>query len=193
MLALAVTAFWLIFVAELGDKTLLLVLLLSARLSPLRVFAGAALAFLVHGLLAVALGQLLGLLPHAWVRYGSAGLFLFFGLGLLLRKPEGAIDAGLRPGRGPLLTSFVFIFLAEWGDMTQILSAALVADHTASLGRLGAAIAVFCGAVLGLWAGTALAVAVGRKAGRWLPAHVLQRAAGACFLAVAGYTAFVQR
>jgi putative Ca2+/H+ antiporter (TMEM165/GDT1 family) len=74
MFALAAAAFWLIFVAELGDKTLFMVLLLSSRYPPWRVFAGAALAFAVHGLIAVALGQLIGGLPHDVIRYGSAAL-----------------------------------------------------------------------------------------------------------------------
>jgi Ca2+/H+ antiporter, TMEM165/GDT1 family len=193
VLALAATAFWVIFVAELGDKTLFMVLLLSARYPPAQVFTGAALAFLLHGLIAVALGQLLAGLPHDLIRYGSAGLFLFFGLMLLLRRPETA--AGDAPGgtnRTPIGAAFLFIFLAEWGDMTQIASAAMVADASGRLGRLPASAAVFSGAVLGLWLGTALAAFIGHKAGRWFPERLVRRVAGVCFLSVAAYTAFVR-
>jgi Ca2+/H+ antiporter, TMEM165/GDT1 family len=194
MFALAAAAFWIIFVAELGDKTLFMVLLLSSRYPPWRVFAGAALAFAVHGLIAVALGQLIGALPHDVIRYGSAAMFLWFGL-LLLLKPSGAghespLDRG---AARPLLTSFTLIFVAEWGDATQILGAVMVANNLARLGRLRASIAVLAGGVSGLWLGTALAAVVGHRAGRWLPEGPLRKVAGCCFLAVAGYTAFLQR
>jgi putative Ca2+/H+ antiporter (TMEM165/GDT1 family) len=194
MFALAAAAFWLIFVAELGDKTLFMVLLLSSRYPPWRVFAGAALAFAVHGVIAVALGQLIGVLPREVIRYGSAAMFLWFGLVLLLRKPEAGAQSPLERGAArPLLTSFTLIFVAEWGDATQILGAVLVANNLARLGRLQASIAVLVGGVSGLWLGTALAAAVGHRAGRWLPEGPLRKLAGSCFLVVAVYTAFVQR
>jgi putative Ca2+/H+ antiporter (TMEM165/GDT1 family) len=194
MVALAAAAFWLMFVAELGDKTLFAVLLLSSRYPPLRVFAGAAMAFAVHGLIAVALGQLIGALPHEVVRYGSAALFLWFGLVLLFKKGDSGADGALERGAArPVLTSFLLVFVAEWGDATQILSAALVANNLAQLGRLRASIAVFTGGLAGLWLGTALAAAVGHRAGRWLPEGPLRKLAGACFLVVAFVTAFVQR
>jgi Ca2+/H+ antiporter, TMEM165/GDT1 family len=194
MLALAAAAFWLIFVAELGDKTLFMVLLLSSRYPPLRVFAGAALAFLVHGLIAVGLGQLIGALPHEVIRYGSAALFLWFGAALLLKSGDANAESPLdRGAANPILTSFVMIFVAEWGDATQILGAVLVANNLARLGRLQASIAVLVGGVFGLWLGTALAAAVGHRAGRWLPEGPLRKLAGICFLIVAVYTAFLQR
>jgi Ca2+/H+ antiporter, TMEM165/GDT1 family len=194
VLALAATAFWVIFVAELGDKTLFMVLLLSARYPPTRVFAGAALAFLVHGLIAVGLGQLLAGLPHAIIKYGAATLFLAFGVLLLVRREEGHVDGLVDRGAlAPVPTAFVFVFLAEWGDMTQILSAAMVADGAAALGRVRAATAVFSGAVLGLWLGTGLAAFAGHRARRWLPEHLVRRVAGVCFLAVSAYTALSSR
>jgi putative Ca2+/H+ antiporter (TMEM165/GDT1 family) len=190
MLALSVAAFWLIFVAELGDKTLFMVLLLSARYPPVKVFLGAALAFLLHAAIAVGLGQILAFMPHAIVKYGSAALFLFFGVMLLVRAGESSSDEKVAEGqRTPVWTSFLFIFIAEWGDMTQILSAALVADHSQALGRWGASLAVFAGAVLGLWLGTALAAFVGHTAGKWIPEKWVRRVAGVCFLGVAVYTA----
>ena len=194
MFALAAASFWLMFVAELGDKTLFMVLLLSARYPPVRVFAGAALAFAVHGVIAVALGQLLGALPHEVVRYGSAALFLWFGLVLLFGKGEGRAQTALERGSArPLFTSFALVFAAEWGDATQLLSAALVAENLVRLGRLRASVAVFAGGLSGLWLGTALAAIVGHRAGRWLPEGVLRKVAGVCFLVVAAITAFVQR
>jgi len=193
VLALTATSFWLIFVAELGDKTLFMVLLLAARYPPTRVFAGAALAFAVHAGIAVALGQLLAKLPTAVVRYGSAAVFVSFGLVMLFKKaddqPGGLLASG---ATRPLVASFTLIFLAEWGDATQILGAVLVANNLARLGRLQASVAVLMGSIMGLWLGTALAAIVGHRAGRWLPEGPMRKIAGVCFLAVGAYTALAR-
>ena len=143
-------------------------------------------------MIAVALGQLLSGLPHVWIRLGSAALFLVFGVLLLVRSGERLSHASPATAR-PVLTAFTLIFLAEWGDMTQIAAAALVASHTARLGRLGASLAVFVGAVLGLWLGTALATVIGFRAKSALPERAVRLAAGVCFLLVAAYPAFLQR
>jgi putative Ca2+/H+ antiporter (TMEM165/GDT1 family) len=190
MWPLALSTFGIIFVAELGDKTLLTVLLLASRYRAWPVFLGGCLAFVVQGLVAVGLGQVFAFLPHAWIRIGSALLFLGFGLWLAL-GPEEDADLALetKSGRGPFGVAFGLVFLAEWGDMTQILTAALVADHSIELGRERAAVAVFGGATLGLWAGTGLAVLLGRLAGRRLPRRVIRRMAGLAFIAVAALTA----
>jgi putative Ca2+/H+ antiporter (TMEM165/GDT1 family) len=190
MFAAAAAAFGLIFIAELGDKTLLTVLLLSTRYRPVPIFLGAAAAFLVHTSLAVAFGQVFAFLPQLWVRWASAALFAIFGVLLLVRRPErpeGAAEE--RPTHGPFATAFAFIFLAEWGDMTQILTAALVAKSSASLGRLAGSLAVFAGATGGLWLGTLVAVVVGTTIGKRLPERGVRVVAGLAFLLFAALTA----
>ncbi|MHB8420086.1 MAG: TMEM165/GDT1 family protein [Myxococcales bacterium] len=188
MLAAVAAALGLIFVAELGDKTLLTVLLLSTRNRPLPIFLGACAAFLLHTGIAVAFGQILAFVPPSLVRWATAALFALFGALLLLRGPEAEGEAAGASGR-PFATAFAFIFLAEWGDMTQILTATLVARDRAALGRLAASAAVFAGATLGLWLGTAVAVLLGRTVGRRLPARGVRVVAGLCFLAFAALTA----
>jgi putative Ca2+/H+ antiporter (TMEM165/GDT1 family) len=147
------------------------------------------LAFVVQGVVAVGLGQLVAFLPRYWIRFGSALLFAGFGLWLLLGREEEVSPAEQGSARGPFGTTFGLVFLAEWGDMTQIMTAALVADNTAELGRARAAAAVFGGATLGLWSGTALAVVLGRLAGKKLPQKLVRRIAGMAFLAFAALTA----
>src|SRR3989442_1732963 len=83
------------------------------------------------------LGTLLSKLPAAVVRFGSAAVFLGFGLALLLSKPPPAAEPRAPTGR-LLFASFSMVFLAEFGDATQLASAALVA-------RLGAPWSVFAG------------------------------------------------
>lgn len=187
MIAAAAAALGLIFVAELGDKTLLTVLLLSTRYRPVPIFLGACAAFLVHTAIAVGFGQVFASLPHDWVHWATAALFAFFGVLLLVKPPEEAEGKGAS-GR-PFSTAFAFIFLAEWGDMTQILTASLVGRDSAHLGRLVASAAVFTGATLGLWLGTAVAVFLGRTVGARLPARLIRRIAGVVFLLFAALTA----
>ncbi|MHB1844963.1 MAG: TMEM165/GDT1 family protein [Deltaproteobacteria bacterium] len=188
VLAAAASAFALIFVAELGDKTLLAVLLLSARYRPLPILLGACSAFLLHTSIAVGLGQLFAFLPPAFIRGTAAALFALFGVLLIVQRPEEAGDVS-RGAHRPFATAFLVIFLAEWGDMTQILTAALTGKASAALGRLAGGLSIFAGATLGLWAGTLLAVAVGRTVGKRLPERAIRIVAGGAFLAFAALTA----
>ena len=84
-LPLIATLFGLVFLAELPDKTALASLVLGTRYRPLYVFTGAASAFLVHVLLAIAAGSLLALLPHRVLQSVVAALFLL-GAVLMLRE-----------------------------------------------------------------------------------------------------------
>jgi putative Ca2+/H+ antiporter (TMEM165/GDT1 family) len=177
------SSFVLILLAELPDKTLYTILLLAARNRPMPVLLGAWVAFLVHGFIAVALGSLLAGLPAWLLSYGTASLFLGFGLLLLFRRGEAVADVRPLPASRALMTTFGLVFLAEWGDATQIGTAALVArtpEHSWQ---------VLTGATLGLWAGAALAVGVGWTAGSWLPKSALRRAAGAVFCAFGVFSA----
>jgi putative Ca2+/H+ antiporter (TMEM165/GDT1 family) len=171
-----VTSFVLVFVAELGDKTLYTVLVLAARNRALPVLIGSWAAFVVQSGIALVLGSLLTLLPTGWIRWITAAVFLVFGLILIFKEEKheeqqgGASKSNLRVA----LVTFGLVFAAEWGDATQIGSAALVA-------RLKAPLQVFIGATLGLWAGAALAVILGRMVGPRLPERLLRRVAGILF------------
>jgi putative Ca2+/H+ antiporter (TMEM165/GDT1 family) len=79
------------------------------------------------------------------------------------------------------LTTFAVVFLAEWGDLTQILTASLAA-------RFHAPVAVGLGAGLALWSVTALAVLASRPLRR-LPAALVRRLTGIVLLALAAFAA----
>jgi len=170
------TVFGLIFLAELPDKTALASLVLGTRYRPLHVWTGAAAAFLVHVTLAVALGSLLTLLPHRILQAVVGALFLL-GAVLLLRgrhceEDESlAIAKGKRPTFLPVAsTSFLVILVAEFGDLTQLVTANLAAKYHDPL-------TVGLGAVLGLWAVAALAIAGGRSLLKVIPISVITRVA----------------
>jgi putative Ca2+/H+ antiporter (TMEM165/GDT1 family) len=171
------TSFWLIFVAELGDKTQLTSMALATRYPWRPVFAGIALAFLLLNVVAVGVGSLLfALVPLVWIKILAGGLFLVFGV-MALFPPRGEHDgetARAKPARGPFATSFVLILLAELGDKTQILTATLAAQHPQ--------LSVLVGSTLALWLVSLLGIFVGRELTRHVPLHFIQRCAGVMFL-----------
>jgi putative Ca2+/H+ antiporter (TMEM165/GDT1 family) len=160
---------------------------LSTRYRPLPVFAGAASALTLHVAIAVTAGQLLTLLPHQALSAVVACLFLGGAAYLLIssarRSDEhGDADAARLGAAEPSFarifgTTFGIIFLAEWGDITQI----TVANFAA---RYADPIAVGVGAALGLAAVSALAVNIGAKTLRALPMVWIQRVTGT---ALAGF------
>ena len=177
--SVALSVFGVIFVAEIPDKTSLAALVLATRHKPLPVFLGAASALTVQSLLAVGAGQLVSLLPARPVHVGAGVLFLVTSI-LMWRRREG--DEGKPAEDAPLgfwrAFSFVFgvVFVAEWGDLTQLATAALAARY--------APLSVFVGATTALWAVVAIAVFVGSSARRFLAPHVIQRVAAVLFAVI---------
>jgi Ca2+/H+ antiporter, TMEM165/GDT1 family len=184
-LAVAATVFGITFLAELPDKSLFASLVLSTRYRRLPVWTGASLGFVVHVAIAVTAGQLLTLLPQSILDWVVASLFLAGSAYLLISslRPEGHdddVDAA-RQGARQLsfaritLTAFGIVFLAEWGDITQIATANLAA-------RYADPIAVAVGAALGLSAVAGLAVNVGAKSLKLIPVAWVQRITGTILL-----------
>ncbi len=177
------STFGIIFVAELPDKTALAALILAAKYRAQDVIAGAWLAFLVQTLIAVAAGSLLTLLPETPIKIASGLGFLVFAV-LAYRRDEDKEEekereriAQGKPQRPIWLLSFLVIFAAEWGDLTQLATAALVA-HSRS------PISVGLGAVLGLWAVTVVAAFAGSSVAKFLTPQLLQRISVLLFTAI---------
>ncbi len=155
-----------IFVVELPDKTFIATLVLSTKFRPLFVWIGVALAFLAQTLVAVGLGKAASFLPDDVVHVAAALMFLI-GAVILLREAraheasEGeeeedfAAKAGEAQGFKVILTSFLVLFAAEWGDLSQLLTLSLVAKYDDP-------VSVFIGAWGALLAVSGLAVIVGR-------------------------------
>jgi Ca2+/H+ antiporter, TMEM165/GDT1 family len=182
-LAVAVTSFALVLPAELPDKTALATLVLGSRYRSLPVFGGVAAAFALHAVLAVTAGSLLSLLPQRILAAAVAVLFLL-GAALLLRgRPEA--DQATEPAQDTRVSSaraagtgFAVVLVAEFGDLTQIVTASLAARYHDPL-------AVGLGSVLALWTVAALAIVGGRGLLRLIPLTVLTRAAAGVLAALA--------
>ena len=188
--------FALIFVAELPDKSAIAGVVMGARFPWRWIFAGMAAAFLTHVVIAVAAGSLLTLLPRRAVEAVVGALFLLGAL-LLWRESRGAqvvvAEVGDQSSDGPSpgaqRTSvwkvagigYTVIFLAEWGDLTQILTANLAAKY-------GDPLSVGLGAVLGLWSVALLAALGGRTLLRVLPITWITRTAAVIMVGLAAYS-----
>ena len=183
-------AFALSFLAELPDKSMFASLVLGTRFRASWVWAGVAAAFAVHAAIAVTAGHLLTLLPHGVVDGVVAGLFAagaayLWWSSFRPAEHEGS-DAARMGGRAPTFwrvsaASFGIVFLAEWGDITQITAANLAARYDPFL--------VFAGVTLGLWAVAAVAVSIGAKTLKLIPGAWVQRVTGAILLGLGAYTA----
>jgi putative Ca2+/H+ antiporter (TMEM165/GDT1 family) len=176
----ALAAFVVILPAELPDKTFVATLVLATRFRPLAVWCGVTAAFAVQCLIAVTAGGLLSLLPTVWVLGVASALFAIGAVvmirgGLRSRAEEQALEAeearetGERITDAPaatstrraVLISFGVLFAAEWGDLSQLLTAGLAARYQAPL-------AVFAGS----FAALALVAGLAVLAGRWLQERV---------------------
>lgn len=164
------SVFALVFIAKLPDKTAVAGLVLGTRFPARWVFTGVAAAFLVHVVIATAAGSLLALLPRRPVEAVVAVLFLLGAVMIWREGVEREADEAEEIAAVPTSAGFAkvaalgfgVIFIAEWGDLTQILTANLAAKYHDPL-------SVGLGAVLGLWAVGLLAILGGRTLLRVLP------------------------
>lgn len=186
-LTAALTTFLIVLPAELPDKTIFATLILASRYRPRYVFAGAAAGFLVQVVIAVAAGGALSLLPHRVVAGVTAVAFLAGAVLLWRQKPGDDEDVTRDSSRNTFwpvaTTSFIVVALAEFGDLTQILTASLAAKYHDPLG-------VGVGAAVALWTACALAVIVGWKLLKVIPFRWLTRGAAVIMVALAGTSAF---
>jgi Ca2+/H+ antiporter, TMEM165/GDT1 family len=158
-LAVVLSVYPIIFLGELPDKTMFASLVMSTRGRPLVVWLGAAAAFVVHVAIAVTVGVVLfHVLPQRAVSAFVAAMFVAGALLALheARRPQQIVEHEVASHRRVAVTAFIVIFLAEWGDLTQILTANLAAHYHQPL-------AVALGAVLALWSVAALAVLGGQS------------------------------
>jgi len=190
-LAVIAYTFGAIFIVELPDKTFIAALVLSTRYRPLAVWLGVGLAFGVQTLVAVTVGALATLLPDVLVRSVALAIFLV-GAVILLRTAPGAdaaekeqeeeFEAASAEPKSFLkaaVASFLVLFAAEWGDLSQLLTITFVdryQDH----------VNVFIGAWAALLTVSGLAVVAGRVLLRYMKLSVLHYiGAGVCLLLAA--------
>ena len=176
--AVIAIAFAAIFVVELPDKTFIAALVLSTRYRPLAVWLGVGVAFGVQTVVAVTAGALATLLPDVVIKSVAAAIFLI-GAIVLFRTAPGAdaeekeqeeeFEAAAKEQKTffkAALASFMIIFAAEWGDLSQLLTISLVAQYHDHVN-------VFLGAWGALLTVSGLAVVSGRVLLRYMKLSLL--------------------
>ena len=187
-----IAAFATVFLAELPDKTMIATIVLSSRFHrPLAVWIGAASALTLQMVIAVTAAQLLRLLPERPVQFAVSGLFAVGAVVLWRSQDEGGnpnetiaddladgrTSAPTVSGRRIAATVFGIVFVAEWGDLTQL--------ATASLATTRPPLSVFVGASLAMISVSAIGVIAGRALLRVVPERILHRAAAVVFAILA--------
>jgi Ca2+/H+ antiporter, TMEM165/GDT1 family len=183
-----------VLLAELPDKTMFASLVLGSRFKPQWVFLGNACAFIVHVTIAVTAGSLLRLAPKTVVESIVAALFLAGAVYLWVTRNqdeeaegEEEVDKETKSPRNLALaafgTSFMVIFIGEWGDITQILTANLAAKYHDAW-------SVAIGAVIGLCAASLLAITLGQTLLKYLKVSVLHTIGAVVLLGFAGYSIY---
>ncbi|HET7327036.1 MAG TPA: TMEM165/GDT1 family protein [Nocardioidaceae bacterium] len=176
--AVVAQTFGLILPVELPDKTFVAALVLAARYRPWPVWLGVGAAFFVQTVVAVTAGHFATLLPQ-WALLTITMAIFSIGAIVLVRTASGAAEeereqeteyAGradvARTGWRAAGASFLVLFAAEWGDLSQLLTISQVA-------RTGETVSVFIGAWAALLVISGLAVFVGRVLLRYLRLSVL--------------------
>lgn len=174
----------LVALAEMGDKTQLLSLVLAARFRrPVPIIAAILVATLANHGLAAALGASV----NAWL--GAQVLRWILGISFLAMAvwtliPDKLDDEGARPSRfGVFGTTLIAFFIAEMGDKTQVATVALAAQYQAFF-------AVVAGTTLGMLLANAPVVVFGDRITRMVPMKIVHRIAAAIF-AVLGVLALL--
>ena len=163
--------FAVVFLAELGDKTQLLVMAFAAKFPWQQVLVGMTLGIFVVHALAVGVGSLL---DPAVMEIIASVLFLAFGVWTLRSGDEEDAEAG--PGRyGPILTVMMTFIVGEMGDKTQFAAMTMAATFSSWL-------AVLVGAVAAMVLADSLGLVAGAFLHRYLPPVRMKLLSGLIFL-----------
>lgn len=161
--------------AELGDKTQLVIFSLAAKTTDRRsLLLGVLAAFFLLTLVAVVAGNTVaGILPSSVLKPGSGLVFILFGLLSFLNSKK---QETVQPIQNPFLSSFTLILLAEMGDKSQLASGLLATRFNPIL--------VFIGTLTALSLLSAGAVWAGQWIFSKIPGNRIHAAAGLFFIAI---------
>lgn len=152
-----VSSYLLIGLAELGDKSQFVCLVLAARHRPTTVFFAAALALGLLNAIAVIFGAALAnWLPTGGLEFLVGLIFLAFGVQMLIAAHDEAAMPELPSKRHVFFSAFLLILISELGDKTQLAVVGLSATASPLYVWLGATAALVTTSALGVWAGSRL-------------------------------------
>jgi len=168
-------SFFLVFIAELGDKTQITVVTLCSKWSRKTVFIGAMLAFLIVDGLSVLIGEALAtFLSFFWIQVVSGAIFILSGIFTLFSKGVEE-EKKAYSCQFTVLSTFALVSLMELGDKTQIMVIALAAQYNTP-------ILVLAGVMLAFTLITVIGVAIGEIMIKKIPQKHMQTITAAIFI-----------
>ena len=177
-------AFFLLTISELGDKTQLAIIILTAKSrKPIIVFIAAMIGFVLINGVGVLIGQLIVLfIPYLVIRLFTGVIFIVFGVILLIKSRKTSDDKindekiMVNQHSSLFLTAFSFVSLAELGDKTQIITILLVANYQLPL-------IVYLGVISALAFVSGIGVLIGESFSRVISPKKLHIISGTLFIA----------
>lgn len=158
-----------VFLAEMGDKTQLLMIAMAKKYKIRDILIGVGLSVIVLNLMAVAVGSLLGnLLPTMIINLVAGLAFFFFATSALLSDEEDE-DVKEKGRFGAIASTFGIFFLGELGDKTQLTALTLSASGSEDGFSLLRAFVIFLAATLALYAADTIGLIVGYFLGKSIP------------------------
>jgi len=184
ILAVSSSSYLLIFAAEIGDKSQLVCMILASKYRATPVILGSALAFLLLNSLAVVFGVAIAAWIPAYIISAIVTvLFALFGVHALTVKDESvADDIAIKSHNSILVTTFLLITVAEFGDKTQLAVVALSSSSIPAAVWLGSTLALITTSILGVWAGRTLL--------QRIPISLIHRISGVIFILLALFAAY---
>jgi putative Ca2+/H+ antiporter (TMEM165/GDT1 family) len=176
---------FIVALAEIGDKTQLLALLLAARFrKPWPIICGIVVATLANHFAAGAIGNwVASFFSPAALSWTLAASFVAVALWTLVPdKLDGDEESGLKK-YGPFLTTLIAFFLAEMGDKTQVATVMLAAQYPHF-------VLVIIGTTLGMLLANVPVVLAGNFAADRLPLDLIRRLAACAFAILAVYAGY---
>ncbi len=178
------SSFILVLLVELPDKTALATIVLATKFKARFVLLGVWAAFLVQTIVGVLFGRILLFLPAEPVHIAAGLGFVIFAVFTLhsneaaeLEHERQEVEKEAHKHHKAWISSFLVIFASEWGDLSQLTTAALVA-------RTGRPISVGIGSVIALFAISGLAVLIGTKITKFIKPTKLKKISGYLFLLI---------
>lgn len=169
-----IEAFVLVFAAEIGDKTQLMLMTLAAKYTMVQMLLGIFLGvFLNHGA-AVFFGCIMsGMIDQNLLKIFAGLMFIFFGIVIIISDDEDCTDKCFR--FGPIMTTALTFFLGEMGDKTQLtaMTLAMESQYPAM---------VLAGSVAGMLFIGLIGIIIGSSLTKHIPSYIIKTISGLVFI-----------
>ncbi len=170
-------SFFIVGLAEFGDKTQFLTLTLASKYPIEKVIYGVVCAATAAMALAVIVGELVQkFIPVIFISIFAGAFFIIYGL-MMIRPVKEVSEKNERDVKShdPFLIVFVSLFIAEFGDNTQLAAMALTAKY-------GAPAIIWLGASLGMITVNLFGIVIGNILKNYMPQRIMNYVAGVIFI-----------